>query len=190
MNTKLNPASSSEKSFKRKLIIPLLSAIYLILAYITTGIRNDHLLLVTIVNASFFISDLTRRFITGFSIFVIYWILFDSMKLWPNWSFAEVDILPIYNLEKNWFGIMHEGVLLTPNEYFNLHQTTFLDILSSSFYLCWALVPADGILFVICTKLQHFIYKLGFGSGVTSIGVQHCSKPNRYMPYKCNQRSS
>lgn len=163
MNTKLNPASSSEKSLKRKLIIPLLSAIYLILAYITTGIRNDHLLLVTIVNASFFISDLTRRFITGFSIFVIYWILFDSMKLWPNWSFAEVDILPIYNLEKNWFGIMHEGTLLTPNEYFNLHQTTFLDILSSSFYLCWVPLPLVFAFYLYNKRKDLFIrFSLAF----------------------------
>ena len=141
MSNALNSRATSTKSLKWKLIVTLLSIIYLILAYVTTGIRNDHLLLIVIVNGAYFTSDLTRRFITGFSIFVIYWIIFDSMKLWPNWSFANVDILPLYKLEKSWFGIMHEGSLLTPNEYFKLHQTIFLDLISSAFYLCWVPLP-------------------------------------------------
>lgn len=163
MSTDLNPASGSVSIMKRKLIIPVLSLIYLLLAYVTTGIRNDHFLLVAIVNGSFFISKLTRRFITGFSIFVIYWILFDSMKLWPNWSFTEVDILPLYNLEKSWFGIMHEGVLLTPNEFFILHKTTFLDILSASFYLCWVPLPLIFAFYLYNKRKDLFIrFSLAF----------------------------
>lgn len=136
-----NTEGRSTSNLLSKLMVPLLSVLYLIIAHFTTGIRNDHIFLVGIVNASFFISDLTRRFIVGFSIFVIYWILFDSMKLWPNWSFNNVDILPIYNLEKSLFGIHHGSTVLTPNEYFNLHQNVFFDLLCSAFYLCWIPLP-------------------------------------------------
>ena len=58
--------------------------------------------------------------------------------------------------------------------------------MSSSFYLCWALVRADGILLNICLKLQHFIYKLDSGSGRTSYESQHCSKPKRCPPCDLN----
>lgn len=163
MSDDLISESTSFAKLKSRFIVPFLSLIYLLLAYLTTGIRNDHVLLVCIVNASFFISPLTRRFITGFSIFVIYWILFDSMKLWPNWSFAEVDIEPIYNLEKSWFGIMHEGSLLTPNEFFNLHQNTFLDLLSSSFYLCWVPLPLIFAFYLYNKRKDLFIrFSLAF----------------------------
>ena len=141
MSKEINTEGNSIPLLWSKLTIPLLSVLFLFIAFFTTGIRNDHVLLVGIVNVSYFISNMTRRFIIGFSIFVIYWIIFDSMKLWPNWSFSEVDILPLYNLEKSLFGIQHGSLILTPNEYFNLHQNTFLDLLSSAFYLCWIPLP-------------------------------------------------
>lgn len=141
MSKEINTEGNSIPLLWSKLTIPLLSVLFLFIAFFTTGIRNDHVLLVGIVNASYFISNMTRRFIIGFSIFVIYWIIFDSMKLWPNWSFSEVDILPIYNLEKSLFGIQHGTVILTPNEYLSLHQNTFLDLISSAFYLCWIPLP-------------------------------------------------
>ena len=39
--------------------------------------------------------------------------------------------------------------LLTPNEFFNLHHTTFLDVITGIFYLCWVPIPLAfaGILF-------------------------------------------
>ena len=163
MNTTIDTEAGSGKLPKGYWTIPLLSVIFLTIAYFTTGIRNDHIVLVGIVNISYFLSNLTRRFIIGFSIFIIYWIIFDSMKLWPNWSFNSVDIVPIYNFEKSLFGIHHEGVLLTPNEYLKLHHSTFMDLTTSAFYLCWVPLPLIFAFYLYNKRKDLFIrFSLAF----------------------------
>jgi membrane-associated phospholipid phosphatase len=63
------------------------------------------------------------------------------MKAWPNWAYHDVDIFPLYNLEKILFGIHHENTLLTPNEFLINHYTNFLDVLCGFFYLSWMPLP-------------------------------------------------
>lgn len=163
MNEKIKNEETSGSFNKGIFIVPLLSIVFLILAFFTTGIRNDHFLLVAVVNGSYFISNLTRRFIIGFSIFVVYWVIFDSMKLWPNWSFHNVDILPIYSLEKSIFGINHNGTILTPNEFLSLHHSTFLDLLTSSFYLCWIPLPLTFAFYLFNYRKDLFLrFSLAF----------------------------
>jgi inositol phosphorylceramide synthase catalytic subunit len=122
-------------------VVPLIVAAMLGFFAVTTGLRPDHFLLVTIILACYYISGATRRLITGLSVFIVYWMIYDSMKAWPNWAFTGVDILPLYNAEKALFGINHGGVVLTPNEYLILHSRTALDIIGGAFYLCWVPVP-------------------------------------------------
>ena len=126
---------------KSMLLVPLLSLLFLLLTVVTTGIRFDHLLLVVIVNCCYFISPQSRRLITGLAIIIVYWIIYDSMKAWPNYAFNDVDIVPLYNLEKSFFGIEHGNNILTPNEYLLNHIHTLLDIICSIFYLGWIPLP-------------------------------------------------
>ena len=125
------------------------SAIYLTVSYLLIGFKIDQLVLVGIFNALYFASFTTRRFILAFSIFIVYWIVFDYMKAFPNYKYNNVHIESLYNLEKEYFGISWYQAIITPNEYFAQHSTTFLDILSGLFYLCWIPVPLAfaGVLF-------------------------------------------
>src|SRR5688572_614050 len=127
----------------------LASVFYLLASFFILGFKTDQLVLVGLFNILFFFSHTTRRFILGFSIFIIYWIVFDYMKAFPNYRFNEVHIQDLYNLEKSFFGLKYNGVIITPNEFFRQNTTTFLDILSGVFYLCWIPVPLAfaGILF-------------------------------------------
>lgn len=125
----------------RFVIVPLLSVLYLLLAKSTTGIRPDHVALVAIVNSCYYLSSSTRRLIIGLGIIIVYWIIYDSMKAWPNWAFNDVDILPLYNLEKSLFGIHDGNNIVTPNEFFLSHSAVFADILCGTFYLCWMPLP-------------------------------------------------
>jgi membrane-associated phospholipid phosphatase len=79
--------------------------------------------------------------ITGLAIIIVYWIIFDSMKVWPNWKFHSVDVLPLYNLEKSLFGISEGAAVITPNEFFLKHSTTAVDIIAALFYLSWIPLP-------------------------------------------------
>lgn len=61
---------------------------------------------------------------------------------WPNYLFNDIDTEGVYRLEQQLFGIMAaDGTLITPCEYFMLHHTAILDILSGLFYLCWVPLP-------------------------------------------------
>jgi membrane-associated phospholipid phosphatase len=118
------------------------SVAYLLLSYFLIGFKRDQVYLVLLFNGCYFFSAITRKLITGFLIFIVFWIIFDYMKAFPNYQYGQVHIEPLYNLEKRIFGIAGEqGHILTPNEYWLQHSRTFLDIITGFFYLCWVPVP-------------------------------------------------
>lgn len=117
------------------------SVAYLLLSYLLIGYKPEQLVLIGIFNALYYISPVTRKFILGFSVFIIYWIIFDYMKAFPNYLFGAVHIESLYKAEKHLFGIHNNGTVLTPNEYWLHHTTPFLDVAAGLFYLCWVPVP-------------------------------------------------
>jgi hypothetical protein len=122
-------------------LVPALSVAYLLFSYFLIGFRPEQLVLVGLCNACYFLSDTTRRFITGFSIFVVFWILYDYMRAFPNYAYRAVDVAQLYSTEKRLFGIAYQGHVVTPNEFWLLHHTAWLDVLCGIFYLCWVPIP-------------------------------------------------
>jgi membrane-associated phospholipid phosphatase len=106
-------------------------------------------------NILFYLSGPTRRFILGFSVFIVFWIIFDSMKAFPNYRYNVVHIGSIYNAEKSLFGI--NGV--TPNEFWATRTRDWLDLLAGAFYLCWIPLPLAfaGYLFYKEDKKDMFL---------------------------------
>jgi hypothetical protein len=122
-------------------LVPALSLAYLLFSRALIGFRPEQLVLIGICNACYFLSDTTRRFITGFSIFVVFWVLYDYMRAFPNYLYRAVDVARIYHTEQHLFGLHQLGRLLTPNEYWLLHHQPWLDVLTGICYLCWVPVP-------------------------------------------------
>src|SRR5690606_40083838 len=89
-----------------------LSVLYLVISYILIGFKSVQISLFLICNFLYFFSTVTRKFIIGFSIFVIFWILYDYLKAFPNYLYNTVHILDLYNWEKNWFGFVSNGKLV------------------------------------------------------------------------------
>jgi len=133
--------SQSAVNLRSILTVTLLSAAYLLCSYWVLGFKSDQVVLVTIFNVCYYTSALTRKFILGFSVFIVYWIIFDYMKAIPNYNFNPVHIADLYNFEKKLFGINFNGQRLTPNEYWRINSTSFLNVLGGLFYLCWIPVP-------------------------------------------------
>jgi membrane-associated phospholipid phosphatase len=163
-----SPAKAIEESsrlitLKSVLLCALLSAAYLTLSRVLVGFKSDQLVLVGIFNLCFFASRVTRQFIIGFSIFIVYWILFDYMKAFPNYLVNDVHIADLYAAEKALFGISTKGTILTPNEYFALHNSTAVDIVTGIFYLCWVPVPLAfaGVMF-FKNRVAFFQFSLTF----------------------------
>lgn len=120
-------------------------------------------MLLGIFNALYFASGTTRRFILAFSVYVLYWIVFDYMKAFPNYRYNDVHIQSLYEWEKAWFGVTHNGSVLTPNEALALYQNTAMDLLAGFFYLCWIPVPlAFAAVLFFTNRKQFFQFSLTF----------------------------
>lgn len=139
-------------------ILSLLSVGYLILSYFLVGFKSDEVVLVAIVNALFYIAPITRKFILGFSIFVVYWVIFDYMKAFPNYNYNPVHIKELYDLEKSLFGINVNGKTITANEFWLIKHTTAVDLVTGLFYLCWIPVPLGFATYLFFTRKKEFLY--------------------------------
>jgi membrane-associated phospholipid phosphatase len=85
------------------------------------------------------------------------------MRILPNYEVSTVHIQEPYLLEKSLFGISINDLVYTPNEYFDLVQTRFLDIVSGLFYLNWVPVPlAFGVYLYYKNKQLFTQYSLVF----------------------------
>ncbi|MBL7712560.1 MAG: inositol phosphorylceramide synthase [Chitinophagaceae bacterium] len=136
----------------------LISVAYLLLSRLLVGYKSDQVFLVVLANVLYFASRVTRKLITGFSIFIVYWVIFDYMKAFPNYEYNQVHIGSLYELEKSIFGFSVSGTVLTPNEYWNLYHNSFLDVLSGIFYLTWVPVPMAFAIYLFFKKKDQFIY--------------------------------
>lgn len=158
----MSSTSVAEKAnaqlFRNLLITTSVSAGYLLLSYVLIGYKTEQLMLVLLFNILYYLSKGTRRFIIGFSIFIIFWILFDYMKAFPNYRYNTVHIRGIYELEKWLFGIGQGTSRITPNEFWLSRQSTFLDIFTGLAYLCWMPVPLFFAAYLFYTNRRQFYY--------------------------------
>ncbi len=134
---------------------------YFLLSYLLTGVRSDQVFLALLVNLLYFISFNTRQLIKGFSVFIIYWVIFDYMKAFPNYWFNLVHIEDLYKAEKRIFGIPNGNTILTPNEYLRLHENPFLNVLTGIFYLTWIPVPLGFAVYLFYKNRLDF-YRFSF----------------------------
>jgi hypothetical protein len=145
-------ASRPGVSPRNILTVTAISLCYLLLSVSLIGFKADQLVLTLLFNVLYYLSSGTRRFILGFSIFIIFWILFDFMKAFPNYRYNTVHIGSLYATDKSLFGIggtrgigafgdvKGEG-RLSLNEYWAAHSSATLDLLAGLFYLCWIPLP-------------------------------------------------
>jgi len=130
-----------DTSIKGVVVVSAISVLYLVLCRIFIGYKSDQLVLVALINTLFYLSVSTRKFLFGFSIFIVFWVIFDSMKIYPNYKVNTIHLEDLYQTEKSLFGITDNGVLYTPNEYLRSRTSTFVDVAAGLFYLMWVPVP-------------------------------------------------
>ncbi len=151
------PALPKQVTLNAIVTVTAFSAGYILLSYLLVGFKAEQLYLVAFFNILFYASAPTRRFILGFAIFIVYWIIFDYMKAFPNYNYNAVHIADLYHAEKRLFGIHWQNQLLTPNEYWKINHATFLDIMSGIFYLCWVPVPLAFAAYLLFAKPAQFL---------------------------------
>ncbi len=130
---------------------------YLLLSRLFVGFKAEQIVLIAVFCISYFASSTSRKFVLGFSIFIVYWIIFDFMKAIPNYQFNDVHIADLYHFEKNIFGLNYKGQILTPNEFWIKFQQPLLDGLSGFFYLCWVPVPLLFAVYLFFRNREEFL---------------------------------
>ncbi len=149
---------------KKNIILNIvLVAIYLIWNGFVVGIRDEHYFLILLWLFSYYSHEKSRKFIVAFSIFIVYWIVYDSMRILPNYEVSYVHIQEPYTIEKALFGIKVNNILLTPNEFFAIYHNKFLDLLSGLFYINWVPIPlAFGVYLFLKDKFLFTRFALVF----------------------------
>lgn len=153
------------KRFSKKNIIVnlLLVSAYTGLFYFSGQLRSEHILLSVLWLAGYYATPATRKFVLGFSFFILFWVFYDIMRLFPNYTLNTVHIREPYDLEKYLFGIDFKGKILTPNEYFSIENNKILDFLSGFFYLNWMPVPLGFALYLYFKNKKLFLqYSMAF----------------------------
>jgi len=117
-------------------------AVWLLVTALCIGFRPEHTFMAILIAALFVASPATRRIVVALIPFALFGISYDWMNLLPNYEVNPVDIRGLYETEKSLFGIAtSEATVLTPNEFFAIHNAPWMDFLAGLFYLCWVPVP-------------------------------------------------
>ena len=146
-------------SKREALTVTVIMALFLLLTSIFIGLRSEHLLMAVLYLVLFFAGLPTRKLAVALLPFAIFGISYDWMRICPNYEVNPIDVAGLYNLEKSLFGVMDNGLLVTPCEYFAAHNWPIADVFAGIFYLCWVPVP---ILFGLCLYFKKERKTYGF----------------------------
>lgn len=140
--------SFSLPSRKEAIVCLTAFAVYFVAIAVTMPIRPEHIALAGLFIALFFATSYTRKLAVCLLPFLIFGMSYDFMRIYPNYLVGDVDIAGIHEAEKSLFGITVDGQLMTLNEFFRSHNSSFADFWAGIFYICW--VPAPMVFGIYC----------------------------------------
>lgn len=164
----VNIQSNSYQRFSAKSAIPFFTIGALYTAWVhfgLGGIRPDHHLFIWGLLVLFFFNKTSRNLVLAFGFILLYWFIFDSIRLIPNYEInPPLHIEEPYLAEKSWFGISTSEGILTPNEYLDQNFTyTFLDIYTAIIYLSWIPIPLIFSFYLFFSKQREKMVNYLFG---------------------------
>ncbi len=156
-------------------IWPLLLGLgYIALIYALGGLRPEHVIIGSLGLLDAY-NPSTRRFLKEFFPFVLTGIVFDSMRYYYWWgiSHTHVRVDEVYYRDLYWFGIntVVDGVgrRLTPNEYFDIHQWRWVDLLTGFAYLVFIFQYLSVAVMLFILKEAKWNARFGWGFFVVNL---------------------
>jgi len=121
---------------------PVISVLtYWLLIHLLDGFRGDHLTLGIIILLFSYLGANARSLLRFFLPLILTGIVYDSQRFYGDYLRAEIHVNEPYNFDKYFFGIeTTNGVVLTPNEWFQQHLHWFWDLLFGFYYLTFFLL--------------------------------------------------
>ena len=163
-----NTQTNLFQRFSSKSAVPffIIGALYVAWVHLVLGgIRPDHQLFIWGLLVLFFFNQTSRKIVLSFGFILIYWLIFDSIRLIPNYIInPPLHISEPYLAEKAWFGISTTTGILTPNEFLDKNFTyTFLDIYTAIIYLAWIPIPLIFSFYLFFSKQREKMVNYLFG---------------------------
>ena len=105
----------------------------------------------------------TRQFAIYFLPWLIFAVVYDSMRFYPNYKVNPIDVRGLYEAEKSLFGIVASSAaelqaiadhtqMMIPGEWFKVHHCAVADFMAGIFYLCWIPVPVAFAMYLFFKK--------------------------------------
>ena len=126
---------------------PLFWLGYLGMVGVTSGLRWEHLALVSALLGLYLAHPKTRQWTVDFFPFAVFAILYDFLRLYPKEWAGAIHIVEPYQLEAALFGGLGFLNGLIPTEFFSQHHHPILDVLTGLIYGFHVLVPIG---FAVC----------------------------------------
>ena len=130
-------------------------------------------LYLVVIFALLFAWKKTRQFAVYFLPWLIFAVVYDSMRFYPNYLVNDIDVRGLYEAEKSLFGIAaqtpaelsaiadHTQVMI-PGEYFKVHHCGIADFMAGIFYLCWIPVPVAFALYLFFKKQYQWFVRFSW----------------------------
>ncbi len=130
----------------------LLCIAYLVANTLLMGFSLSTILVTTFVWCAFNVSVSIQKLVVAFLPIILFVLIYDFMRVYPNYMVNPIDTKGLYDLEMQLFGFNSTNGTLIPSEYFNNNHWLITDILSGIFYLCWVPLPIVYGLYLYFTK--------------------------------------
>ena len=115
----------------------------------------------------------TRQFALYFLPWFLFGIIYDSMRLYPNYLVNDIDVRGLYEAEKSIFGIAASSAdelqaiadhtqTMIPGEYFKVHHCVVADFMAGVFYLCWVPVPVAFAIYLFFKKQYRWFVRFSW----------------------------
>lgn len=105
------------------------------------------------------INHQAKRLIVVLIPMLLFAVIYDSMRYYPNYLFNDIDVEGVYRLECMLFGVESPDGIITPCEFFNQNNTPILDFLSGVFYLLWVPLPVVFGLYLFFTGRRRIAFE-------------------------------
>jgi membrane-associated phospholipid phosphatase len=99
------------------------------------GFKNEHALIGSLIVVLSLGGPLGGTVLAFLMPLLLTGILYDSMRYYADYIRGPIHVTEPYEFDKRFFGIRTEQGVLTPNEYWQIHQKHWLDLVTGFFYL-------------------------------------------------------
>lgn len=128
-------------SRKTLLLSVSLCLLYLMANTLLMGFSLSASIVTMVLCLLFNMSASVRSLLTAFLPMIVFAVVYDFMRVWPNYLVNPIDTHELYELEKTLFGVSTPDGIVIPSEFFKHNHWAWLDLLTGFFYLCWVPLP-------------------------------------------------